>query len=115
MMRVEQHDCTDGEGFIGQSRIALVGPQPSRDRGSNEEQDDENILKLGEELSPRRDRRVCRQLVPAVSFESRSRIFVAQALTGVRTECGDNQLERLLIDGYLIHWYRPRQTRHIVT
>ena len=84
MIGVEQHDRTDGERFIGQRRVPLVDPQSSRDRGGNEEQDDEDILKLGEELSPRRDRRVCRQFVPAVLFESRPRFVVAQALTGIR-------------------------------
>jgi hypothetical protein len=65
-------------------RVPLVDPQSSRDRGSNEEEDDEDIVKLGEELSPRRSRRVCRQFVPTVLLESHPRFVVAQSLAGIR-------------------------------
>ena len=50
--RIQQDDGEDGQGFVGEGRVALVEPQRGRDGGGDEQQDDEHILELREELTP---------------------------------------------------------------
>jgi hypothetical protein len=46
----------DGNGFVREGRVALHDPERSGDRGGDEQQDDEHILKLRQESPPDRDR-----------------------------------------------------------
>ena len=53
--RVQQDDGEDGDGLVGQGGIAFERPEAGRNRGGDEQQDDEHILELREEPPPRRD------------------------------------------------------------
>ena len=86
--RVEEHDREDRDGFVGQRRVALDQPQDGGDRRRHQQQHDEDVLELGEEAAPRRDRGLRRQLVAAVALEARSRLVVAEAVLKVRAELG---------------------------
>ena len=83
---VEQHDGEDRHRFVGQRRFALVQPQRRGDRRGDEQQNDEHILKLREELPPRRHRLFRRQLVAAISFEPCLRLTCAQPKLRVGSE-----------------------------
>ena len=54
--RVQEDDGKDGDGFVRQGRVTLHDPERGGDRGGDEQQDDEHILKLRQESPPRRDR-----------------------------------------------------------
>ena len=95
--RVEQHDGEDRDRLVGQRRVALVEPQSRRDRRRDEQQDDEHVLELGEELPPRRHRLFRGQLVPAVAFEPRPRLFFAQALLRIRAQRSQHFIDALEI------------------
>jgi hypothetical protein len=84
--RVEQDDGQDGDRLVRQRRIALVQPQPARDRGGHEQQDDESVLKLTQELPPGGYRLFRRQLVPAVALEPGPRLRLTEAEPWVATE-----------------------------
>ena len=48
--RIQQHDRKNGDGFVGQSGVALVEPRSGRDERCNEQQEDERIVELLREL-----------------------------------------------------------------
>ena len=83
---VEQHDGEDGQCFVRKGRVALVGPQAGRDAGGDEQQDDQDVLKLREEPPPRGDGLLSRELVAPVLFKSRSDLGVGQTMPGVGPE-----------------------------
>ena len=100
--RVEQDDREDGDRFVGQRGVALDEPQPGRNRRRDEQQDDEHVLKLGEEFPPGRDGLLGRQLVLAVAFEPRPRLPLAEAEPRVRAERRQYGVDRLPVRGQLI-------------
>ena len=76
--RVEQHDGEDRDRFVGQRGVALIQPQPAEIERGDEQQDDEDILELGEKLPPCGYRAFRRQLVLAVAFEPFLRLLPPQ-------------------------------------
>ena len=94
---VEQDDDTDGEGFVRQRRIALVQPQTGRDRRRHEKEYNEDVLELGEQLSPHRFRRVGGQLVGAVSCEPRACLIPIQATVQLGAKRRNDHLDGLLV------------------
>jgi hypothetical protein len=88
--RVQEDDREDGNRFIGQRFFALERPEPGGHRGSDEEQDDEHILKLREKPPPGRDRRFGGQLVRSKTFEPYSRVRGGQASSLVRGQRSDD-------------------------
>ena len=94
--RVEQHDGEDRDRFVGQRRVALERPQAGRDRGRDEQQDDEHVLELREEPAPRRDRRLARELVRLRTARvATARVVLAQAALAVGAERRDDLLDAL--------------------
>ena len=61
-------------------------PQRRGDRGGDEQQDDEDVLELGEKAAPRRHRLLGVQLVRPVAFELRPGVVVAQTVAHVGPE-----------------------------
>src|SRR6185436_3436568 len=57
------------KGVVRQRTLPFVKPERRRDRGCDQEQDDENIAELREEAAPRRDRWFCSQLVASDAGE----------------------------------------------
>ena len=97
----------------GQRRVALVGPQTGRDRGRDEQQDDEHILELREEPPPRRNRLLGRQLVASVLLEAHSRLAVAQTALHVGPERRDDIVDALTVRTCLTGTF-ARGSRHVL-
>src|ERR671917_208121 len=105
---VQEHDREDGHSLVGQSRIALVDPQPDGDRRGDEQQDDERVPELSEKTPPGGHRLLCLELVRAVALEASSRLLGAQAPPYITAEPGDNLLDRQAVLGCLFSVVGPR-------
>ena len=92
---VEQDDREDSDRLVWQRRVTLVGPQTRRDGGRHEQQDDEHILELRQEPSPRGNRLVAAKFVAPVLLESRLRLVVGETALQVRSEPGNDIIDVL--------------------
>ena len=95
---VEQHNRKDRHRFIGQRRITFVEPQAGRDSRRDEQQNNEQILKLREELSStqapsfRRSVRSCRtcRAAPAPHHDSSLAAHPCPGQTALHRRSGDS-------------------------
>jgi hypothetical protein len=95
--RVEQHDGEDRDRLVGQRGVALIQPQDGGDQRRDEQEHDQHIGELGEELPPRGDRLLRRELVPAMAFDPLVRLPLAQAGARIRLEGGKDVVDALQI------------------
>ena len=111
--RVQEHDGKDGDGFVGEGRVALHDPERRGDRCGDEKQDDEHILKLRQESPPRRDRLLRGELVWSVLREPSARFLVAQPALLIGPEPGD-QFAGVQAVRHTRLWRFARDGRHVV-
>jgi hypothetical protein len=107
---VEQDDRQDRNCFVRKARVTLVGPQAGGDTGGDEQQDDEDVLKLREEPHPRRGRLLRRELVAPVPFKSRSDLGVGQATPEVGSQHRDNVIG---VSSVWLAWIHDTATLHM--
>src|SRR5215204_4444861 len=89
---VEQHDREDGQPLVRQGRVALVDPQPDRDRRGYQQQDDQDVLKLRQETLPGGHGLLGFELVRTVLLQARAGLLAAQPALGVAAEPSDDLL-----------------------
>ena len=97
----------------GQGRVALDDPERGGDRGRDQQQDDEHILKLRQEPPPGRDRLLGGELVRSVLGEPGARVLVAQPASLIGPERGD-QFARVQPVRNTRLWRFARDGRHVV-
>ena len=86
---VQQNDGQDRNGFVRQRGVTLIDPDRRRDRGGGQEQDDEHILKLRKEPTPRGHRVLGRELVWSMALEARPGLLLGQSQLRVGAELAD--------------------------
>jgi hypothetical protein len=102
--RVEEDDRADRHRFVGQGGVAFDHPQARRDGSGDEQQDDEDVLELGEKAAPRRNRRRGRELVAPVALEAGARLGLGQAGGVAGIELREQLVQRQAIRGRAGRW-----------
>lgn len=77
----------------GSGRVAFDDPERGRHGGRDEQEEDEDVVKLREEAAPRRHRLVAGEAVLAVSGEARTGVVAAQPLARVGAEGGGDLVD----------------------
>src|SRR5262245_23438552 len=100
---VQQHDSADRQRLVWQRGIPFVQPEARRNRGGNDEQQDEDVLKLPEESFPAGYWRLGGQFVGAVSEKAAARVSRVQSALRIALQRAEDYVDRVPVRGVHSH------------